>query len=177
MQWPWLSCLKHAWMRLLGCCTTAISGPAPCDFERPVRDTIFLSFYMPQDVAAALFDSLGESAQKDYLLHPSTRGALVAQHRGTSQMLAGAAALAQGLSDRSVVVLHYILDEDGSLQPCHMAEVASRPTATGAAAAASACAAGSVPALAGMAAVAVEQAVGVQRFAMLEQQPLPPDYR
>lgn len=65
-----------------------------------------------------LFGALDEATQKEYLLLPAKRAGIIAQHSGTVCSAAGAAALADRLSDRSFVVLHYTLAADGSLQPC-----------------------------------------------------------
>jgi len=124
-----------------------------------------------QDVAAALFDSLGDAAQKDYLLRPGNRSAIITQHHGTAQTLAGASALAPLLADRGVALLHFRLGEDGGLLPCQMesagpaaaamAAAASVPAAAAAAAAASASAAACAPAVAAATAAAAATATSV----------------
>lgn len=70
-------------------------------------------------MTAAIFTSLDEASQKEYLLHSSKRSTMIAEQDAAVCTLAGAAAaLADWPTRRSFTVLHYRLTQDGSLLPC-----------------------------------------------------------
>ena len=74
---------------------------------------------LSQAVTAAIFTSLDEASQKEYLLHSSKRSTMISEQDAAVCTLAGAAAaLADWPTRRSVAVLHYRLTQDGSLLPC-----------------------------------------------------------
>lgn len=83
-----------------------------------IRHPVQLTNMHVQAVAAAVFSSLDDAAQKEYLLRPDARSAIVEQRGGTACTLAGASGLAERLADRSFAVLHYQLAHDGSIMPC-----------------------------------------------------------